>query len=88
LSLISSELGAGSCFELSLNVCEEEPPVYVSTTLKKLKEKSIMLVDITASNSSSTLDNLVITKMLDKYKMKFEKKGTLKCILSVSGLKE
>ena len=45
-------------------------------------EKTIELV------KNTDLFKQNVKKSLDKYRIKFEKRGTLKCILSISGLKE
>ncbi len=64
LKLAFSELNKGTCFEFNLISYEEEPPVIVSTTLKQLRDKSILLVD-------TTNDRLMLCQVFEKYKMRY-----------------
>jgi len=63
LKLINSDK-TGSCFEFSLIACEEEPPVFISSTYKNLKGKKILLIDELQSH-------IKICKVLEKYETNY-----------------
>jgi signal transduction histidine kinase/CheY-like chemotaxis protein len=64
LSLINTEIGAGSCFEFNLIVCEEDSPVQQTKSIKDLKGKTILLID-------DTSERIELCKLFEKYNMKY-----------------
>ena len=64
LRLVYSEPNKGTCIDLNLIACEEEPPVYLSNTIKSLKGKSVLLAD-------TTNDRINICKVLERYSMNY-----------------
>ncbi len=64
LHIVYSEPNKGTCIELNIIAPEEQQPTYLSNTIKSLKGKNVLLLDMTN-------DRINICKVLEKYGLSY-----------------